>query len=183
MSAAALAVVVWVVSIIGGWLFRRQAGESPFCFPFMDPAAAAVEALRDAGFPPGSREVGVSLTGACFYDVITRQVCLTPEVSRRRDLVAVSIALHEAGHAIQHRRIGMIAFYSLSLFPAAVFTLAFVDLLTPVPEAVPMIIGGLVVLRALVELDAWMVATWALRRWKLPPVPWRLIVAGVMSYL
>ncbi len=66
-------------------------------------AAAAREVLRAAGVP-GVRVERVQGFLADHYDPRKRVLRLSPKVHDGRDVAALGVAAHEAGHAIQHAR-------------------------------------------------------------------------------
>lgn len=66
-------------------------------------AEAAYRILQAAGVQ-GVQVVPVGGNLTDHYDPRTRQVCLSQEVYGSNSLVAVGVAAHECGHAIQHAR-------------------------------------------------------------------------------
>lgn len=108
------------------------------------------------------------------YDRRTKTVSIATDIAIRRDQEAVSAAAHEAAHAVQdvhHPAIMIVG----GLSPALIMIGALAGL--------PWLIAASVTTRALIEIDAWIIADRSLRSMGLPGVKSRLAVACVVSYL
>lgn len=178
MCALFLAVCL-AISMAGSTWFRIEANKSRFRKPFMCPVSAAINMMREHG---ASRPVGTSAGAQSYYDVRAHSLMITPAVAERRDIQGVAIAMHEAAHAIQHNRFGSSVFYLAGVVLPLSVVIASFDLFFPIPCALAAIMA-LVTLRAVIEADAWLLANHVLRRWKLPGVPKRMMIAAVLSYL
>jgi len=181
MTTLFVLLVMLLVHVAGrSWFAYVKAGSTTLS-ACLDPRKAALSMLQENGiFVPV--QAGGSDT---YYHLRSEHVVLSNCVSRRRDVEAVSVAMHEAAHAIQHRRYGMEMLFVATMGPA--FILFFCILGITWREHANLfafLMIAMAIFRAGIEIDAWFIAQETLRQWRMQyRIPWQMIVSSVLSYL